>query len=884
MRRVACALVVVLLIGPALAEEQCFNIGQALGRSFSEIALLPTRLTVYNQHDDAARATYTCCKPWQEKEIALALKANAAFLMRYPNSDYADDTYMHNARVNSVKRDFRAELEAYQALLRNTPDSDLADDAAWGLAQLFIRDQDHGLAIDALNYLISRWPESTWADDAHLALAQQFSQVDDEPGYLATLEALVRRYPKADCCAQGLWMLAEKYREVENYEAAIAACEDLIRRYPYSDYLDDAQFGIAECLRHMGRAREALDAYCALIERLPGSSLSNRAIREANTLARNISGAPPTAPALYNAEVFDPGRDAQDLWDYAQHLQNYRAFNDAIGRYREFMDRFPGSDNYDDAMFNIGVCYQQMNILFQDINKASGPEDLYSMQSRYQDATGRQETIPSGRELSAVRDAASAFAMVVNRFVGSPLRDDALYQIAKTYEDSELTEDMVYTYLQLVAYLPGSEYEMEALYEVLKYFSDPRHYDNAAKMYPTLAAIYDNVFPPGLEKSRTEFLALMSAYFKHVDFGWMEYHHHHIPYRVAVADLLPDAAYNLATLNMARGNFQYAQKQLEFLLKKPTHDLCGPATYLNALAFERRGKLEQARSEYQKVINNFPDSGLADDARLALSNLGGAIPAEAFAAVTSQLDYQVPNTDWYDGTGVVVFAPYLVTVKMRQYNLPNIWEEAQRQLHAWTGTQPEGRLVIAIDPGCRRVDGEPMLLPGCKIGDPPDWSLGFEGMARVHINRVTNNLLAGGPYVDGLARFAAASLQYDLVTETRDAIGSASAVVLPQEDVIRARERALKALEEYVRAGGQADADVIAGMLYELLNQYGYSETRLIDRQPLTQFFAALSASKNGNLPAGPHAFSYGLASVFGGGCVQQLRSWGLPALRGMGG
>ena len=178
-----------------------------------------------------------------------------------------------------------------------------------------------------------------------------------------------------------------------------------------------------------------------------------------------------------------------------------------------------------------------------------------------------------------------------------------------------------------------------------------------------------------------------------------------------------------------------------------------------------------------------------------------------------------------------------------------------------------------------------MLLPGCKIGDPPDWSLGFESMARLHINRATNNLLAGGPYVDGLAQFAAASLQYDLVTETRDAIGSASAVVLPQEDVIRARERALKALQEYVRTGGgEATADVVAGMLYELLNTNGFSETRLIDRQPFVQFFAALTASTQNQPRAGAHAFSYGLASTFGGGCAPQLRAWGLPVVRGMGG
>ncbi len=885
MRWVPCTLLLAVLLTPAVAQEDTFDLSQALGRSFSDVALLPTRLTVYNQHDDAARATYTCCKPWQEEQIAKALKANAAFLMRYPTSDYADDTYMHTARVNSVKKDFRAEVAAYRGVLRTKPHSDLADDAAWGLATLFARDKDHGLAIDALNYVIVNYPESTWADDAHLALAIQFREVDDEASYLDTLNGLVTKYPQADCCAQALNLLAEKYREVENYAAAIDASEDLMRRFPYSDYLDDSQFRIAESLRMMGRPRDALDAYCYLVEELTGSSLTNRAIREANRLSKNLRGAGQGNTALYNAEVFDPGRDAQDLWDTAQHLQNYRSFGPAVARYREFMQRYPGHDSYDNAMYNIGVCYQQMNILFEDINKAEGPEDLYALQGRYEDAVGRRQSIPGNQELSAVADGASAFAMVVNRFTGSLMRDDALYEIAKTYEDSDRNEDMVYTYLQLVAYYPGSSNEMEALYEVLKYMSVAKNYDKAKAMYPVLSNVFPNVFPKGLEQNKKDYLALMGAFFKHVDFGWFEYHKHHIPYRVTVADLVPDAAYTLAALNMQRGNFKHAVKQLRFLVDRPTHDLCAPAHYLTAICYERSGKLGDARKTYETIISQFPDSGLADDARLALTTLGEAPDAACVAAVKDNLDYSPGATDWYNGERIFVFAPYTVSVKMRQYNLPNIWEEAQCLLCDWTGVAPDSRPVIAIDPGCRSRNGNPMLLPGCKISDPPDWSLGFEAMARLSIEDATGNILSGGPYVEGLAKFAASSLQYDLVTETRDAIGSASAVVLPQEDVIRARERALTALGEHVREGsGQPDAEVVAGMLYALLDANGFSETCLIDRQPYAEFFTALSGPFDRKPKAGAVAFSYGLASAMGSNCGEQLRTWGLPAMGQHGG
>ena len=87
--------------------------------------------------------------------------------------------------------------------------------------------------------------------------------------------------------------------------------------------------------------------------------------------------------------------------------------------------------------------------------------------------------MPTAGELSAVNDATSAFAVVVNNLVGSPLRDDALYEIAKSFEDSERTDDMVYTYQELVIHFPVSEHHFEALYEVLKFYAASKNWEAA---------------------------------------------------------------------------------------------------------------------------------------------------------------------------------------------------------------------------------------------------------------------------------------------------------------------------------------------------------------------------------------------------------------------
>ncbi len=108
MSRIAVAIVLLILVLGTVAVAEEFDISGVLGSSFSDIALLPSRLTYYNEHDDAATASYTCCKPYQHKEIEQAIRANEVFLDKYGGTDFGDDTLMHYAWVTSVKKDFRA--------------------------------------------------------------------------------------------------------------------------------------------------------------------------------------------------------------------------------------------------------------------------------------------------------------------------------------------------------------------------------------------------------------------------------------------------------------------------------------------------------------------------------------------------------------------------------------------------------------------------------------------------------------------------------------------------------------------------------------------------------------------------------------------------------
>jgi len=241
--------------------------------------------------------------------------------------------------------------------------------------------------------------------------------------------------------------------------------------------------------------------------------------------------------------------------------------------------------------------------------------------------------------------------------------------------------------------------------------------------------------------------------------------------------------------------------------------------------------------------------------------------------------------DCHVGQRVVVLAPYTVSALMREYNMPNIWDQAQQILEQWAGIEQAEKVVIYVDPSGKQSAGDPVRVSAWAIKDPPDWMLGLRQLSQKAVRQATEPWLADQPALtSGLAEFAAASLQYDLVTETRDAIGSASAVKLPQEAVINSRDQALKALEEYVRAGAERQehdlgGHVVAGMLYAILDSQGYSAERLIDREPFRGFFQVLKT-----MPTeiqSMYAFGTALDRALGGVARQQLLNWGIPVYTG---
>jgi len=392
------------------------------------------------------------------------------------------------------------------------------------------------------------------------------------------------------------------------------------------------------------------------------------------------------------------------------------------------------------------------------------------------------------------------------------------------------------------------------------------------------------VFPDWLAENKEDYFSVLGFYARAAAHAWDEDHNHHVGYQFTIPDLYDDAVYALGATHLKHGRLKEARQMLETMLRWPRGDLAAPTAFLLARCYEALGETKKARQCYQDVIDSFSQCGLLDDAESAMARLDrGVVGKDQVLYEDEGLLYDI-----YFGKNILVLAPPLRSPLMREYNLPNIWDEAHGSLKQWTGLNTNGQQVILLDETLQGGQpGYPIRIAAAAISDPPNWRLGLRELAYNFVTCPTYQVIptvspAAG---EAFAQFAAATLQYNLVSETRDTIGSASATKLAHEDVIRQREEALAALREYVDGGASLEnlnGLAVTGMLVELLDRHGYGENGLLDWSPYRKFFQALlqlppELRSNTDSIQGSHVLVHCLNRAFNDDLTATFQGWGFP-------
>lgn len=854
--------------------------------AFQKLARLASRLSIYNSHDDAATATYTCCRPDQKDQIAKAERANTIFLERFPQSDFADDTLFHMAQLAQLQENVPDQVMYYERLARDYPGSDLADDALWRLSQLYGQDAaSRELACGVLQHLVDAYPLSTHASQAIAGLLQMAISDRDSDRADAMARQLFERFPRTCRTPGSLLALADTARDNGAPDQAEFYYNLIANNYPYSDSFDDALWGKAQMAVTQGAEKPARKALDDFLNACPASPFFRQAAQDYNRVLRgnaiNVSG----------RLAMDA---AEEVWQEAEHARNYREFDRAIGLYREFLANFPGNDHYDDALLNIGLSLKEMNVLCNTINNANGPEDLNRVREAWARASGGG-AMPRPGTADTSGGAADALMECAFGAPGTGLAAEALHELAEVFEDMKMPELRAEVFQKLVIYYPecNPDYGTEALGELLEWYAKEAVWPDAVPLYLELADAYPSIFPARLAQNPDLLLSVLKAYEREASHAWYERHLGHIPHRTfGPGDLVDDSYYVLGGLLVSAGEVKAGIPLLREVASMSTSDFAAPALYDLARAHEKLGQFREAGAVYQELADRYPGTGLADDADDCYRMLDGTkdfAPAEeALAKAEAAAGQPLTGYDFYVGDHVIVYSPFLSAAKLRMYNMPNIWDQAAETLGKWTGGAGTtgGRQIIVLTEEPGSTVGDVIRLSAQDIGDPPNWQLGLAELTTKALSGEDCAVLRGmgDPFWVAMVQLGTANLQYGLVSETRDTIGSAAAVKLPFQQLIDLTKAARDALEAYVKdgaTGAEAVSPAVAqGMLLALLDQYGYGQNGVIDCSPFETFFEVLAEQRAkvdvADRKACTEAVVAALGEAFNDDVKPAFETWGL--------
>ena len=117
----------------------------------------------------------------------------------------------------------------------------------------------------------------------------------------------------------------------------------------------------------------------------------------------------------------------------AFQLTQEKFFVDAIHIFQKLVDEFPESDLADDALYNIGLCYFEMNQFQKCV------EVLEKMIEKYPDAT--ITAIENGNEFG--KTSAKAYYLIVQCYIGlgDIKKAESFIPILENYTDSYVMKD-----------------------------------------------------------------------------------------------------------------------------------------------------------------------------------------------------------------------------------------------------------------------------------------------------------------------------------------------------------------------------------------------------------------------------------------------------------
>lgn len=544
------------------------------------------------------------------------------------------ESALNRDQYEEAIRFFRRAADEYR-------DTETAPIALYAIGFTQVEQEQYDAAAEAFELLAARYPESSYSRNIGLALAESYYELND---FERTIAEIDRRLPNLEDEARerATFLLAESYNQLRDSENAIIYYRRFTESNPNSPYYRQALYGLGWnyyfqdvhqwAAEHFARAREGHG------DDLAARSTYYEAVNE--RLAHN----PEDAIGLLELFVDrwpDHELAPEATFELAVGYYEQRRYSDAGDAFSDVVDRYPESDLVGDALYyrgNAAIAGGEFEQALADFERAS---EMDAAPATLKDEVRFQRAWLQYRN-DEFAEAAQSFAALHEEAGRSDEGAEALFWAAESnYQLGEL-DRAKQLFTQYVRTHAGGEHVDAAHYALGWTNFKQGNYTQAVAEFNQFLEVYRASETDEFVPYRTDaLLRLADSYY-----ALKRYSEAIRTYRQVAEQAGDYALYQVAQAFYNSGEAFDAISAFRDLLEEyPDSEWAEEARYSLGNIFFQNQDYDQAIEEYQRLIESYPQDPLAAKAQYgigdALFNAGRS--AEAIAAYRVVLE-RYPNS------------------------------------------------------------------------------------------------------------------------------------------------------------------------------------------------------------------------------------------------
>lgn len=604
------------IAGDALYERGMIFYRMKEYDSAAEIFLNVLRQYPAGSYAPYARFMTGVCR-FKAGRYATALANCRHFMREYRGKEPEALIHHLSAKSYTGLGQYRAAYAGYRKVISKYPGNDISLASACRLALLYYNTGKYGDALRTCEALLKdeRRHRFKIEKDILLLKAMALYRMGDRGGANAQFHGIINSVQDNDIRGKALFMLGLQYKEEGKEDMLMTGYLDLTDREGLfnDNWRAWAYYFIANAYYNTVQTEAAEKTFEYIIKNYQGTPAVKFA-ENANIACKVMQGEHEAAE-LKNREFLENFRDDESARKAALLVSggiyfNRKNYRKAIDVYKDFVKKYPGDNDIDEALFMEGESFYKLGH-FNDAckywRKIAGrkPGSPYSLK-----AYNRLAYTSFG--LGKYDDAVFYCRKIRKYFPGNEMSKVAQLRIAQSYYNSGLFKQAIGEYRKFIRLYPDDAKKEEVLESIrMAYYekglkeTDSRGLAEFVKLYPGGELAGEAYWQLGIRSFEKRQYNRAAKMFRRII---LEY--------PLIQSSKPSLYYLAESLYRSGENEEAVNAFKNFIVNFPGDTLRAAAEFHMANALFKMGKIEESREHYDEILNNMPQSGFAPDAAL----------------------------------------------------------------------------------------------------------------------------------------------------------------------------------------------------------------------------------------------------------------------------